>query len=208
MLWWKSLLGLTVPEGKSPPWQGSTEANGRHGGRKQEQEARNELEVGRGFTLWKSTLAVLPPTRLHLPLILTNSATNWEPNVWAYGGISKPKAVFVWSDVINTNYFSLCVNRSLHTQASRSLTLAVWRDLIHYYSTQYSFLKSFQYLLNNVFILTSQFSVLLFMIMTSNLFPPLCWLVLCPLDTSYSHTGGGNLNWEDAFIRSGCRQAC
>ena len=36
----------------------------------------------------------------------------------------------------------------------------------------------------------------------------LCWLVLYQFDTSYSHWRRGSLNWENASIRSGCRQAC
>jgi hypothetical protein len=33
----------------------------------------------------------------------------------------------------------------------------------------------------------------------------LCWLVLCQSDIGYSHLKDGNLNWENAPIRTGYR---
>lgn len=45
-------------------------------------QAESELEVGQGFKLSKpSPSDVLPETRLHLPIISPNSATNEGPSV-------------------------------------------------------------------------------------------------------------------------------
>ena len=35
-----------------------------------------------------------------------------------------------------------------------------------------------------------------------------CWIVICQLDTSWSHLRGGGLNWENASMRWGCSLAC